>query len=151
MVSSDLENDDEESIEEEEEEEEDESEDYYDTLEDKEDKQNNNNLQESNNNINDLLVLASLKDNPCACLKRNKCNFRDFVIKTKIDLQKEDDLLNASKLLDSTCINDGCPSKIWSFCYEINKSNQPIKTKCKICVQAKTTDKFLFSISNRQE
>ena len=149
MVSSDLEND-EESIEEDEE---DESGLFYDTVEDDEDKQNNNNLQESHNDINDLSVLASLKDNPCACLKRIKCKFREFVIKSKIDLQKEDDLLNASKLLDSTCINDGCPSKIWSLCFEINKSNQPIKTKCKICVdpQAKTTDKFLFSISNRQE
>jgi hypothetical protein len=108
-------------------------------------------------NINELLLIPK---NPCKCLNKEKCIFKNLLVQTKLDLDKENDLQKATALLLFKCVNDDCQSLMYEFCLPvISKQKLRTRTKCLICYdndsllssRNSTTDPLFKILSLKQE
>ena len=112
-------------------------------------------IQNGLSNLNDLLCDTQFKNNPCACLLKEKCLFRNYISQTNLNLNNDEDFQKASKLLQFKCINESCKNMCFNQCLasKNKKQNQFILTKCKSCydTSVKPIDKIFKFISDKQE
>ena len=128
--------------------------------EEEEDDEEEEDLTDNNLKLVNINELLNIPKNPCKCLNKEKCIFKNLLAQSKLDLDKENDLQKAKALLLFKCVNDDCQSLIYEFCLPvITKQKVRTRTKCLICYdnnslllsRSPTTDPLFKILSVKQE